>query len=80
MATDIDAEEAALSVDARGQLATRLKKQIDNCLGNVRNKFLTKITSRFDIFSFLAVILSYHLGRKYIRTLERKLLLNKLSN
>ena len=42
---DLDNEEL-LSEEERGLLPTVVKNQIDECLGNVRNKFLTKITSK----------------------------------
>ena len=42
---DLDNEEL-LSEEERGLLPTEVKNQIDECLGNVRNKFLTKITSK----------------------------------
>jgi len=43
---DVLNEEALLSEEARGLLSKDLKNQIGQCLGKVRNKFLTKITTK----------------------------------
>merc|ERR1712002_329700 len=43
---DLDAEEEFLTQEARGLLSKETKGELDECLGNYRNKFLTKITTR----------------------------------